>query len=129
MRIITLASTVFKKSTFQKKKSNLNAIGSKFDLDLKKVKVNLGLSFGRPHIPNATYQVPISQAFWFWGRFFKRFLHTFCLTYHKESPHEIRVQLGQWFVRKLCFNILMRLQYERPKLKGQMSTLTLGTYL
>ena len=28
------------------------------------------------------------------------------------------------FVRKLCFNILMGLQYERPKLKGQRSTLT-----
>ena len=39
------------------------------------------------------------------------------------------VQLGQWFVRKLCFNILMGLQYERPKLKGQRSALTFGTYL
>ena len=27
-------------------------------------------------------------------------------------------------MRKLCFNILMGLQYERPKLKGQRSTLT-----
>ena len=27
--------------------------------------------------------------------------------------------IGQWFVRKLCFNILIGLQYERPKLKGQ----------
>ena len=33
VRILTLASTVFKKSTFQKI-SHLNAIGSKFDLDL-----------------------------------------------------------------------------------------------
>ena len=33
------------------------------------------------------------------------------------------------FVRIPCFNILMGLQYERPKLKGQMSTLTFGTYL
>ena len=33
-RIITLASTVFKKSTFQKN-SHLNALGSKFDLDVK----------------------------------------------------------------------------------------------
>ena len=41
VRIITLASTVFKKSTFQKN-SHLNALGSKFDLDVKKVKVNLG---------------------------------------------------------------------------------------
>ena len=31
--------------------------------------------------------------------------------------------------RKLCFNILMRLQYERPKLEGQRTTLTFGTYL
>ena len=34
VRIMTLASTVFKKSTFQKI-SHLNAIGRKFDLDLK----------------------------------------------------------------------------------------------
>ena len=34
VRIMTLASTVFKKSTFQKK-SHLNALGSKFDLDVK----------------------------------------------------------------------------------------------
>ena len=41
---MTKASTVFKKSTFQKF-SHLNALGSKFDLDVKKVKVNLGSSF------------------------------------------------------------------------------------
>ena len=41
---MTKASTVFKKSTFQKK-SYLSALGGKFDLDVKKVKVNLGLSF------------------------------------------------------------------------------------
>ena len=41
---MTLASTVFKKSTFQEI-SHLNAIGSTFDLDVKKVKVNLGSSF------------------------------------------------------------------------------------
>ena len=29
----------------------------------------------------------------------------------------------------LYFNILMRIQYELPQLKGQMSTLTIGTYL
>ena len=34
VRIITLASTVFKISTFQKN-SHLNALGSKFDLDVK----------------------------------------------------------------------------------------------
>ena len=42
-------------------------------------------------------------------------LHTFLLIYHKESSLEI------------CFNILMGLQYERHKLKGQRSTLTFGT--
>ena len=44
VRIMTWASTVFKKSTFQKI-TNLNALGRKFDLDVKKVKVNLGTSF------------------------------------------------------------------------------------
>ena len=34
VRIMTLASTVFKKSTFQKI-SHLNALGRKFDLDVK----------------------------------------------------------------------------------------------
>ena len=33
VRIITMALTVFKKSTFQKK-SHLNTLGSKFDLDV-----------------------------------------------------------------------------------------------
>ena len=51
------------------------------------------------------------------------------LTYHKESPYEIWVQLAKWFLRKLCFNILMGLQYERPWLKGQRPALTFGTYL
>ena len=46
-----------------------------------------------------------------------------------ESSHEILVQLGQWFVRKLCFNILMGLQHEQPWLKGQRSTVTFETYL
>ena len=31
--------------------------------------------FGRPHIPNATYKVPRSLAFWFWRRFLKGFYH------------------------------------------------------
>ena len=35
VRVMTLPSIVFKKSTFQKKKSHLNALGSKFDLDFK----------------------------------------------------------------------------------------------
>ena len=30
---------------------------------------------GRPHNPNATYQVPKSSAFWFWRRFLKGFYH------------------------------------------------------
>ena len=33
-------------------------------------------------------------------------------TQRKESPYEIGVQLAKWFLRKLCFNILMGLQYE-----------------
>ena len=58
---------------------------------------------GRPNIPNATYQVSRSMAFWFWSRFLKGFYHilvsawssdlnilyTFWLIYHKESSHEI----------------------------------------
>ena len=44
VKIMTKASTVFKKITFSKK-SHLNALGSKFDIDVKKVKVNLGSSF------------------------------------------------------------------------------------
>ena len=43
--IVTLASTVFQKINFSKKKSNLNALESKFDFDVKKVNVNLGSSF------------------------------------------------------------------------------------
>ena len=39
-----MASAVFKKSTFQKF-SHLNALGSKFDFDIKLGKVNLGSSF------------------------------------------------------------------------------------
>ena len=91
---------------------------------------------GRPYIPNATDQVSSSLAFWFWRRrFLKGFYHIwvwwtflscdqnvlykFWLTYHKESLHEIWVQLNQWFVRKLSFNILIGPQYERPWLKGQ----------
>ena len=35
----------------------------------------------------------------------QKILYKFWLPYHKE-PYEIWVQLGQWFVRKLCFNIL-----------------------
>ena len=41
---MTLASTVFKESTFQNI-SHLIALGSKLDIDVKQVKVNLGSSF------------------------------------------------------------------------------------
>ena len=41
---MTKASTVFKKSTFQKF-SHLNALRSNFDLEVKWVKANLGSSF------------------------------------------------------------------------------------
>ena len=35
---------------------------------------------------------------------------------------------GQMVCEKICYDILMELQYERPTLKGQRSTLTFGTY-
>ena len=41
MRIMTLASTVFKKNQLFIKISLLNALGSQFDLDVKQVKVIL----------------------------------------------------------------------------------------
>ena len=93
---------------------------------------------GRPNIQNVTYQVPRSSAFWFWRRrFLKGFYHIWAcrpswscdqtilykswLTCCKESSYKIWVQLAYWFLRKLCFNILMGLQYERLgwKVKGQ----------
>ena len=39
----------------------------------------------------------------------------------------MKFQLAEWFVRKLCFIMLMGLQYEQPWLKGQMSTLIFET--
>ena len=48
-----------------------------------------------------------------------KLLNTFWVSYHKESSHEIWIQLGQWFVRELSFNILIGPQYERPWLKGK----------
>ena len=36
---------------------------------------------------------------------------------------------SKWPTEKTMFNMLMGLQYERHWLKGQRSTLTLGTYL
>ena len=62
------------------------------------------------------YHIWVWQSFWSCDQ---KMLQRFWLTYHKESSHEIWVQLGKWFVRKLCFNILLGLQYERPWLKGQ----------
>ena len=77
----------------------------------------------RPHIQNATYQIPRSSAFWFWRRrFLKGFYHIWawrpywsCDQDHlnklsfpnpKESPYEIRVQLAQWFRRRRCLKML-----------------------
>ena len=54
-------------------------------------------------------------------------LYKFWLTNHKELSYEIWFQLAKWFLRKLCFNMLVGLQYEWPWLKGQRSTLTLET--
>ena len=51
--------TVFKIIIIQNL-SNLNALGSKFDLDGKNHHLN---KLCRPHISNATYQVPRSSAF------------------------------------------------------------------
>ena len=56
-------------------------------------------------------------------------LYKFWLTNHKELLYEIWFQLAKWFLRKLCFNVLMGLEYERPWLKDQRSTLTFDTYL
>ena len=101
---------------------------------------------GRAHIPNATYQVPQPMAFWLQRRRdLKSFYHIWVwwpcqscdhnnlykswLTNHKELSYEIWFQLAKWFLRKLCFNMLMGLGYERPWLKGQRSTLTFDTRL
>ena len=77
VRMMNLASKVSKNQLF--KIFNLNVLESKFDLDDKNVKVSLGSSFEqtwyRPHIPNVTYQVPISLAFWLWRRILKGFYH------------------------------------------------------
>ena len=86
----------------------------------------------RPNIQNVTYQVPRSLTPLFnfpRRRFLKGFYHiwscrpswssdlnnlyTSWLTFSKESSYEIWVQLAQWFLRKLCFNMWMGLQYER----------------
>ena len=79
--------------------------------------------FGRPHIFDATYQIPRSSAFWFWRRrFLKSFYHIWAwrpswscdqdhlnklsFPYPKESPYEIRVQLAQWFQRRRYLKML-----------------------
>ena len=70
------------------------------------------------HLPSGSWEEDFKMVFyhiWAWRSSWscgKNILHKFWLTYHKESSHEIWVQLGQWFVRTLCFNILMGLQYE-----------------
>ena len=78
---------------------------------------------GRPHIPDATYQVPRSSAFWFWRRrFLKGFYHIWAwqpswscdqdhlnklsFPHPKESPYEIWVQLAQWFQRRRCLKMM-----------------------
>ena len=78
---------------------------------------------GRPHIPDATYQVPRSSAFWFWRRrFLKGFYHIWAwrpswscdqdhlnklsFPHPKESPYEILVQLALWFQRRICLKML-----------------------
>ena len=51
-------------------KAAMNRHGSIIKTNVKHNKL------GRPHIPNATYQVPRSPAFWFWRRrFLKGFYH------------------------------------------------------
>ena len=47
----------------------------------------------------------------------------------KEPSYEIWVWLAKWFLRKLCFNILIEIQYKWPQVKGQRSRLIFGTYL
>ena len=78
---------------------------------------------GRPYIPDATYQVPRSPAFWFWRRrFLKGFYHIWAwrpsrscdqdhlnkllFPHPKESPYEIWVQLAPWFQRRRCLKML-----------------------
>ena len=56
-------------------------------------------------------------------------LYKFWLTSHLELSYEIWFQLANSCLRKICFNMLMGLQYKRPWLKGQRSTLTFETYL
>ena len=87
----------FKKSVFQKF-PHLNALGSKFDLDVKLV-------------------------FWFWRRrFLKGFYHIWAwrpswscdqdslnklsFPHPKESPYEIWAQLAQWFQRRRSLKML-----------------------
>ena len=77
----------------------------------------------RPHIPDATYQVPRSLTFWFWRRrFLKGFYHIWAwrpswscdqdhlnklsFPHPKESPYEISVQLAQLFQRRRYLKML-----------------------
>ena len=79
VRLVTEASTFFKKINFSKKipfkcirkqilTLTLSRSRSTYDHQLIKL--------GRPHILNATYQAPRLSALWFWRRrFFKEFYH------------------------------------------------------
>ena len=40
----------------------------------------------------------------------------------------MKFEIDSWFLRKLCFKILMELQYKLHWLKGPRSTLTSATY-
>ena len=72
VRVMTLALTILKKSTFQKK-SHLNALGSEFDLDVHH-RIIIWTNLVGP-TPNATYKFPRSSAFWLWRRrYLKGFL-------------------------------------------------------
>ena len=58
----------------------------------------------------------------------KYFVYIFTNLSKKSLHMKFEFNLANGFVRKLCFNTLMGLQYERPMMKGQRSTLTFGTY-
>ena len=122
---MTLASVVFKKSTFQKN-THLNALGSNLTLTLSRSRSTFEHhlnKLGRPYIPNDTYQVQRSSAFWFLRRrFLNGFYHIWArrpswscdqdhlnklsFPHPKESQYEICVRLAQWFQRRRCLKML-----------------------
>ena len=78
--------------------------------------------YHRPSCSGEDFKMFFFSNIWAWRPSWscdQNILHKFWLLYHKRSSHEIWVQLYQWFVRTLFLNILMELQYEWPKLKGQ----------